>query len=82
MKRSFTSRSSTSQPEFGSEPQEVLTPTEARQASPRKMNFVVLIASLSLAVVAAVVLYAIFYGGDTRMSTPDPAPAQQTAPGP
>ena len=46
------------------------------------MNLIVLIVSLSLAVVAAIVLYAIFYSGDTSMSTPDPAPTEQTAPGP
>ena len=43
------------------------------------MNLIVLIVSLSLAVVAAIVLYAIFYGGETSMSTPDPAPTEQTA---
>ena len=45
------------------------------------MNLVVLIVSLSLAVVAVISLYAIFYGGDTSMSTPDPGPTEQTAPG-
>ena len=64
------------------EPREVLTPTEARQASPRRLNFRVLTMSLLLAVVAAGALYALFYAGDTQMSTPDPAPTQQTAPGP
>ena len=82
MKKSYTEFPSTGPAQFGSEPQEVLTTTEARQASPRKMNLAVLIVSLSLAVVAAIVLYAIFYGGDTSMSTPDPAPTEQTAPGP
>jgi len=38
--------------------------------------------SLLLAIVAAGVLYAVFYAGNTQMSTPDPAPTQQTAPGP
>ena len=80
--KSFTQFPSTGSAEFGPEPQEVLTTTEARQASPRKMNLVVLIASLSLAVVAAIGLYTIFYGGNTQMSTPDPAPTHQTAPGP
>ena len=82
MKKSYTEFPSTGPAGFGPEPQEVLTTTEARQGSPRKMNLVVLIVSLSLAVVAAIVLYAVFYGGDTRMSTPDPAPTEQIAPGP
>ena len=64
------------------EPREVLTPTQARQGSPRKMNLVVLLASLFMAVAAGIVLYGIFYGGNTQMSTPDPAPTQQSAPGP
>ena len=64
------------------EPQEVVTPTEARQGSPRRLNFRVLVWSLALAVVVAAVLYTMFYGTDTPMSTPDPAPTQQTAPGP
>ena len=64
------------------EPQEVLTPTEARQASPRRLNFRVLTTSLILAVVAAAALYWVFYAGNTPVSTPDPAPTQQTAPGP
>ena len=82
MKKPYTELPTTGPAEFGPEPQEVLTTTEARQASPRKMNLVVLIVSLSLAVVAAIGLYAIFYAGDTSMSTPDPAPTEQTAPGP
>jgi hypothetical protein len=64
------------------EPQEVLTPTEARQASPRRLNFRVLTMSLILAIVAGAALYTMFYSGDTPVSTPDPAPTQQTAPGP
>ena len=64
------------------EPQEVLTPTEARQASPRRLNFRVLTMSLLLAIIAAAALYTLFYAGDTKVSTPDPAPMQQTAPGP
>ena len=64
------------------EPQEVLTPTESRQASPRRLNFRVLTWSLALAVIAAAVLYTVFYAGDTPVSTPDPAPTQQNAPGP
>jgi hypothetical protein len=64
------------------EPEEVLTPTEARQASPRQFNFRVLTMSLLLAIIAGGALYALFYAGDTKVSTPDPAPTQQTAPGP
>lgn len=64
------------------EPQEVLTPTEARQASPRRLNFRVLTMSLLLAIIAAAALYTLFYAGDTTMSTPDQVPTQQTAPGP
>ena len=64
------------------EPQEVLTPTEARQASPRRLNFRVLTTSLILAVAAAVALFWMFYAGNTPVSTPDPAPTEQTAPGP
>jgi type VI protein secretion system component VasF len=43
---------------------EVLTPTEARQASPRKMNFRVLVWSLALAIVAAAVLYTVFFSAE------------------
>ncbi len=64
------------------EPQEVLTPTEARQASPRRLNFRVLTWSLAMAVIAAVVLYTLFYSAETPVSTPEPAPTQETAPGP
>jgi len=64
------------------EPQKVLTPTEARQGSPRRLNFRVLTVSLILAIVAGAALYTMFYGGDTPASTPDAAPTQQTAPGP
>ncbi len=38
-----------------------LEPTEARQVSPRKMNFRVLLASMALAVVVGVVLVANFW---------------------
>ena len=66
------------------EPQEVLTPTEARQGSPRRLNFRVLTMSLILAIVAGAALYTLFYAGNTPVSTPEPPPAstQQTAPGP
>jgi len=61
---------------------EILTPTEARQGSPRRLNFRVLVTSLVMLLVVAGVLYAIFYGANTPASTPDPAPTQSTAPGP
>lgn len=64
------------------EQQEVLTPTEARQASPRRLNFRVLVTSLLMALAVAAVLYFVFYAGETPISTPEPAPAQQTAPAP
>jgi hypothetical protein len=38
--------------------------------------------SLVLALVVAAALYTVFYAGDTPISTPDPAPAQPTAPAP
>jgi hypothetical protein len=55
---------------------EVLTPTEARQASPRRLNFRVLVTSLLLALVAAAIVYTFFYS-----NTPDPVgePANQSA---
>jgi hypothetical protein len=39
----------------------VLTTTEARQASPRKLNLRVLLTSLLLAIGAGVLLYAVFF---------------------
>lgn len=62
--------------------QEVLSTTEARQGSPRRLNLRVLGASLLIALVAAGGLYTVFYAGNTSISTPDPAPTQPTAPGP
>ena len=60
----------------------VLTPTEARQASPRRLNLHVLIWSMLLAVVAAAVLY---YGVDAKpdgsIGLPKEQPAS-TAPAP
>ena len=64
------------------EPQEVLTPTESRQGSPRRLNFRVLTWSLAMAVIAAAVLYTMFYSAEAPVSTPEPASTQQTAPGP
>jgi hypothetical protein len=39
----------------------VLDPTEARQATPQKLNYRVLTRSLLMAIVAAAIIYAIFY---------------------
>jgi multidrug efflux pump subunit AcrA (membrane-fusion protein) len=39
----------------------VLTPTESRQASPRRMNFHVLVWSMVLVVVVAAILYYVVY---------------------
>lgn len=39
----------------------VVTPTEARQATPQRTNYRVLIRSLAIALIAALVLYAYFY---------------------
>jgi len=39
----------------------VITPTDARQASPQKANYRVLVRSLLIALVAAAVVYAYFY---------------------
>jgi hypothetical protein len=39
----------------------IVTPTEARQASPRKLNFRVLVMSLLLAIGVGVLLYAAFF---------------------
>lgn len=55
---------------------EVLTPTEARQASPRRLNFRVLVTSLLLALVAAAIVYTFFY---SQTPGPDGEPAKQSA---
>ena len=39
----------------------VLTPTELRQASPRRMNFHVLVWSMALVVIVAAILYFVIY---------------------
>jgi hypothetical protein len=72
----------------------VLDPTEARQASPRKMNFRVLLASMALAVVVGIVLVANFWnktspgmdyssGGKLgeQGATPSTQPSPESAPG-
>lgn len=55
---------------------EVLTPTEARQASPRRLNLRVLVTSLLLALVAAAILYWVFY---SNSPVPVGEPAKQSA---
>ncbi len=58
----------------------VLTPTEARQASPRRLNLHVLIWSMLLAVVAAAVLYyGVYAKPDSSIGLPKEQPAS-TAP--
>jgi hypothetical protein len=60
----------------------VLTPTEARQASPRRLNLHVLIWSMLLAVVAAAVLcYGVYAKPDSSIGLPKEQPAS-TAPAP
>lgn len=61
------------------EKQEVLTTTEARQGSPRRLNFRVLTTSLIFAVIAGALLYALFYRDMAQISPPAPEPAA-TAP--
>jgi hypothetical protein len=59
----------------------VLTPTESRQASPRRMNFHVLVWSMLLAVVAAAVLYyAIYSRPESPIGMPKEVPASSAAP--
>lgn len=57
----------------------VVTPTEARQASPRRLNFRVLIVSMALAVVVAAIIYYAVYGYPrSPMGVPEPPPAAET----
>jgi uncharacterized membrane protein len=69
---------------------ETLEPTEARQASPRKMNFRVLLASMALAVVVGVVLVANFwkttptamdYSSGGKLGEQGATPSAQPSPG-
>jgi uncharacterized membrane protein len=54
----------------------VLTPTEARQASPRRLNFHVLVWSMLLAVVAAGILYYVAYSKpESSIGLPKEQPA-------
>ncbi len=41
--------------------EKVVTPTEARQATPQRLNYRVLTRSLLIALVAALIVYAYFY---------------------
>ena len=59
----------------------VLTPTEARQASPRRLNLHVLIWSMLLAVVAAAVLYyGIYAKPDSSIGLPKEQPPSSAPP--
>lgn len=57
----------------------VLTPTEARQASPRRMNLRVLVGSLILMGVIGLALTIAFYGDARQVTAPAPAPAATPA---
>jgi hypothetical protein len=60
---------------------EVLTPTESRQASPRRLNFRVLVTSMLMAVVVAAVLYAFVYGSpQSTIGMPEVPPAAPSEP--
>ena len=60
---------------------EVLTPTEARQASPRRLNLRVLIGSMAMAVVVAAVLYAFVYGyPESTIGVPETPPSASDTP--
>ncbi len=59
----------------------ILTPTEARQASPRRLNLHVLIWSMLLAVVAAAVLYyGVYAKPDSSIGLPKEQPASSPPP--
>lgn len=55
---------------------QVLTPTEARQASSRRLNFRVLVVSMLLAVAVAAMLFYVVYGfPDSPIGVPEEPPA-------
>ena len=54
----------------------VLTPTESRQASPRRMNFHVLVWSMALVVIVAAILYFVIYA---KPESPIGMPKEQPA---
>ncbi|MGZ5823110.1 MAG: hypothetical protein ACXWJ2_04125 [Hyphomicrobium sp.] len=59
----------------------VLTPTDARQASPRRLNLHVLIWSMILAVVAAAILYyGVYAKPDSSIGLPREQPASSAPP--
>jgi len=58
----------------------VLTPTEARQASPHRLNFRVLVVSMALSLaVAAMIYYAVYSYPRSPIGVPEEPPAA-TAP--
>lgn len=57
---------------------EVLTPTEARQASPRRLNFRVLVVSMTLALVVAAILYFAVYNPRSPIGLHKQPPEQTT----
>ena len=60
---------------------EVLTPTESRQASPRRLNFRVLVTSMVMAIVVAAVLYTFVYGyPESTIGMPETPPAAPSTP--
>jgi hypothetical protein len=60
---------------------DALTPTEARQASPRRLNLRVLIGSMLMAIVVAAVLYAFVYGyPESKIGVPETPPAAPSDP--
>lgn len=61
---------------------QVLTPTEARQASPRRLNFRVLIVSMFIAIAAAAMIYyAIYAHPRSAIGVPEqPAATTTTTP--
>ena len=59
----------------------VLTTTEARQASPRRLNFRVLVFSMLLAIAVAAILYfAVYSYPRSSIGVPAEAPAAATEP--
>lgn len=57
---------------------QVLNPTESRQASPRRLNFRVLVMSMLLAVLVAALLYYAVYDPRTPIGLPQQPPEQST----